>query len=274
MRDPNIYEQVLLMSVAKATPRNQIPANFTKESRAVEDLITAFEEEPAPNVDHQLTAMQGQGARWERYLWSVVAQGDASRRLGATRLLARIATWQSLPVLEELANDPATRMTAVLAIARLGSARNAAQLASIEPAGELRQALLRTLLERHDEESVALYLNFINGQEFRGDALVALDAASDPPIDLLLRFLDSPQKWIRLAAARSLARLPNPEIAERLSGAMLNGYGRQEALLALLLSSSDQAERILAQARQDLYLVASVHAAEQELRSLTVLERR
>jgi hypothetical protein len=52
------------------------------------------------------------------------------------------------------------------------------------------------------------------------------------------------------------------------------GIGRQEALVALLLSSNAQAADILSRARHDLYLVASVQAAEFELHLLSNSERR
>ena len=200
--------------------------------------------------------------------------GDPRERRGAAIALSRIGTPRSLNVLVDLTRDPLTHAAAVSGLCRLGRAVDLASLATVEADSKLRRKLLATLLERQTEESVGLLLDFVRSPGFRADALAAAETVEQPPVDLLVGFLESPQKSTRLAAAQALGRLPDVDLPERLSGSALGGIGRQEALVALLLSPNAQAASFLNQARQDLYLVASVHAAEQELHSLEIPERR
>jgi HEAT repeat protein len=273
-RDPSMYERVVLMSASANHDRNRRgrvkpqPVDRTIEE-SLEAWIVALSKNPNAEIGEPLAGAQNDLARCERLLWDIISRGSAERRLGAARVLARIATPRSLPVLIELTNDPTTRGAAILALGRLASVSDLARLASVEPDAKLRRNLLRSLLERRTDESIGIYLDFVNHRGTRADALGAAADMADPPVDLLLAFLESSQKSLRLAAAQALARLPNPQIARRLSGSVLDGIGRQEALVALLLSRSAQAEGVLREARQNLYLVASVQAAEQELHSLT-----
>ncbi len=274
-RDPNLYERVLLAGVfTQSQSANRVAEKNSQTRATIEALITAFADDADPDLGDRLSAVDLERQQLEPFLWDVISQSDASRRLGAARLLARIATARSLGMLVDLVNDPATRNAALPAVARLSSAGELAQLVSVEPDAELRRNLLQSLVERRDDEAVGWYLRFVNATASQNDALAALDHCADPPVELLLGYLNNPRRWVRRAAARSLARLPDPRIADELSGAVLEGFGRQEALLALLMSSSPEAERVLDQARRNLYLVAAVRAAEVELRSLTVPERR
>lgn len=274
-RDANIYERVALMTVSAGRRSNRhAPAKPEPDNGLLEDLIVALAGDPRADVDERLASVERDLVRYERSLWEIARRGSPERRRGAARVISRIGTAQSLPILADLMNDPTTHEAGILGLCRLASVADLARLATVELDPELRRSLLSTLLARRTEESVGLYLGFVNDQNFRTDALAAVATTTDPPVDLLLAFLESSQKSWRLAAAQTLGRLPDPEIAERLSESVFRGVGRQEALIALLLSSNAQAVGFLNQARQNLYLVATVQAAEQQLRSLAIPERR
>jgi len=268
-RDPNLYEQVILMrTTAKRRPR---AAAINREDRAVlvDELIDVMAKNPQADVEERLVSVQDDLARCERLLWKAVRKQSGERRLGAARLLSRLGTPRSLPVLMELASDPATHAAAVLGLGRLASGPDLAQLVAIEPDAGLRRQLLRMLLARGTPESVGLYLAFVNETGSRSEALGVLAEMNDPPADLLLAYLESPHHAVRLAAALALSRLSDPAVVERLC-ASVAGIGRREALIALLLSSSEKATGCLNEARENLYLVASVRAAEQQLESLQI----
>ncbi len=269
-RDPNLYEQVILMrTTARRRPR---AAAINREDRAVlvDQLIDVVAKDPQANVDERLNSLHADLPRTERLLWKIVRQASGKRRLGAARLLSRIGTPRSLGVLMELASDPATHESAVLGLGRLAAVHDLARLASIEPDAELRRQLLRMLLARETPESVGLYLGFVNEAGSRSEALGVLAEMEDAPAELLLGYLESPQRPVRLAAALALSRVPDPAVVERLCASVW-GIGRQEVLIALLLNRSDQAAGCLNQARENLYLIASVRAAEQQLHSLQIL---
>lgn len=268
-RDPNLYEQVILMrTTAKRRPR---AAAINREDRAVlvDELIDVMAKNPQADVEERLNSLHANLPRTERLLWKIVRQAGGERRLGAARLLSRIGTPRSLMVLVELASDPATHAAAVLGLGRLAADHDLAQLVVVEPDAGLRRQLLRMLLARETPESVGLYLAFVNEAASRSEALGVLAAMKGPPAELLLGYLESPQRPVRLAAALALSRVPDPAVVERLCASVW-GIGRQEVLIALLLNRSDQAAGCLNQARENLYLVASVQAAEQQLHSLRI----
>jgi HEAT repeat protein len=258
---------VLLGKFPKREPPRRSRPKRAPGEVSVDELIARLGERHDADVAAGLADLQADLPGSEQMLWDAVRQAEGKRRLGAARLLARIGTHRSLGVLIELAGDSLTHEAAVLGLARLAAAPEVARLAASEPDPRLRQHLLAGLLARRTSESTGYYLGLVQQPRTRSDALAAVVAMDDPPAEMLLDYLDSPQSSLRLAAAQALSRLADPAVAERLCQS-LGGIGRQEALMALLLSSSDQAADCLRHARQNIYLMAAVQAAEQQLYSL------
>jgi hypothetical protein len=264
VRDPNLYERVVLTRArTKRATTNRPTIDAT-----VEELFGVLAADPSADVSERLPTGDRDLERCERLLWGIIKRADDDRRQTAVRLLARLATPCSMSLLIGLASDPKTHEAAVLGLARLCGTGELARLASLEPDAKLRGALLETLLERRTPEAVGLYLQFVADEDTRALALTVVTDMANPPADTLLVFIESPQKSMRLAAAQALAELSGSDVAARLGDLVCDGVGRQEALIALLLSHSSQASKFLNDARRDLYLVASVHAAEQQLQSL------
>jgi hypothetical protein len=269
-RDPSVYEQVLLL---RAFPKRsaQGPGTSGVQTKFVDldELITRLAKDPQAQVDDELARLQHGAARVEPRLWKAAREGEAEKRLGAARLLARLGTSRSAPVLVELAADPAMHEAAVAGLARVGTNRDVARLAATEPDTALRRQLLAALVSRGTSDAVALYLGFVSAPGSRTDALTALTGAEHLPADVLLTYLESPQGATRLAAALALSRISDPAVVERLCD-FVWGIGRQEALVALLLSQTEQAAGCVNHARTNLYLVASLRAAERRLDSLQI----
>jgi hypothetical protein len=264
-RDPNAYERVALIRMIHEPRRNALLA----EAELVDELIAALAKDPDADIQERLATLPEDLIRWERRL-AEIARGDTSeRRLGAARLLSRIGTRRSVPLFAGLTADPQAGEAALHGLGRLASEGELARLASAEPDAELRRRLLRLLLERRTPGAVALYLEFVGAPAARSEALTVVAEMDDAPADQLLGYLDSPQSSTRLAAALALSRISDPTVVERLCGSV-GGIGRQEALIALLLSQSEQAAGCLDRARQNLYLVASLHAAERRLDALQI----
>lgn len=264
-REPNLYERLLLSRmIARGRGAAQDRPDVTA---AVASLIEAVADDPSADVTEPLAQVADNLPAVERRLWSVARQETGRRRLGAARLLSRIGTPRSLPVLVELAGDRATHSAAMLGLARMAGDDELARLASMERDSDLRRQLFAMLASRATPRALAHYLSLIDQQATRDEALRALADVASPPVEPLFRYLESPRQRVRLAAALALSRLPDPAVVGRLC-ASVRGIGRREALIALLLSPSDQAAGCLDEARQNLYLVASVHAAEQHLEQL------
>lgn len=126
---------------------------------------------------------------------------------------------------------------------------------------------LDRLLAGGSPRAAAQFLSLLAEPTSQKAALAALKRAKSPPIDGIAAFLDDPRRPVRLAAAHALSTLDDPLAVERLSQSVA-GIGRQEALMALLASRSPRASELIDAARRDVYLMASVHAAEQQLLTL------
>jgi len=282
-RDPNLYERVLWAGPPPG-PRRQRPQQLAgkaprrRASRSAEGL-------PGRNMSRATAERRSlfaglvaivSGARTmldapnrcEPKLWAAVRQNRGFARTSAAELLARVATERSLPVLVELAQAHDTHAVAIMGLVRLANPRDLAILAANEPDAGLRRRLLAALVERGTAESIGLYLNFVERTAMRHDALVALGDVREPPTNVLLSYLRAPNVAQRQAAAQALGRIADPQLALALAAAVDDAGVRKEALVALLLSPTPQAAAALREARQDLYLVASVRAAEFELQSL------
>lgn len=264
-RDPNVYERVVLIDMMKKGR----PTTAAVDEDLVERMIVALGKDAEADVHEGLVALSDNLAQYEPQLAEAAGKGSPQRRLGAARLLSRIGSRRSLPALVESMADPATRDAALVGLGRLASDRELARSAARTRDPDLRSQLLRLLLERGTNEAVALYLGFVNAPAFRDEALDAVDMLDNPPADELLAYLESPQGSLRLAAALALSRVPDAAVVERVCASVL-GIGRQEALIALLLNQSEKATGCLNRARNDVYLVASLRAAEQRLNSLQV----
>ncbi|MBI2823615.1 MAG: hypothetical protein HYX69_02865 [Planctomycetia bacterium] len=270
-RPPSLYERTLM--AGRVRPKRQKAGSAARglNDDKREQLILAMADD-AEVPDSALPT--GVTRRQEQSLATIVRQSAGERRIGAARLLSRVATARSLPVLARLSDDPETHEAAIAGLARLADAGHVAQLVDAEQDANLRRPLLATLLERGTEESVGLYLDFVRREETNGDALDAVGLVAAPPTDALIGFLRSSQSTTREAAAEAVARITEPDALERIAASTVGGVGRQEVLLALLMNPSPQAARLVQQARQDLYLLAAVQAAEHHLHELIDPPRR
>jgi hypothetical protein len=246
-----------------------VPRKAPRDEASFYEFVAAAGPNGAAAIAMRFGELRVDIPRLERQLWTSVRPGDGKRRLAAARLLAHIGSPRSLPVLVELAADPLTHEAALGGLGRLADDRDLARLAAVEPDERLRRQLLGVLLARGTSESVGLYLELVQHRNTRSDALAVLAQMEHPPADALLSYLESPQGAWRLAAAQALSRIADPAVFERLCQS-LGGIGRQEALVALLLSPSPRAAECLNHARHNVYLVAAVQAAERQLHSLGI----
>lgn len=285
VRDPTPYEQaVLAVAIARQKAKQVavagvpvlgkplMPVQRRAKSQAqatLVALVTDLAANDKVDVSERMANMRESRPRLEQRVWQLIEQGDTTQRLGAVRLLAELGTQRSVPLLERLTGEPELHEAALLVLAPLVNDRQLAWLADREPETKLRSVLLGQLLERRTPESAGWFLRFVDQPRTRAVALDIVASLENPPIDLLFSFLESSQTAQRLAAAQALAHCRDPLIAERLCTTAIKGVARHEALIALLLHSSPQAAHCLEEARRDLYLVASVQAAEQQLHSLT-----
>jgi hypothetical protein len=150
---------------------------------------------------------------------------------------------------------------ALPALLRLEDPQRLLALAWAERDSAERQKILVALWERRDPQSLAIVFREAATGRQAQDAIAALKAAKNPPIEGLCQVVaHSPQSDERTAAARLLGALGRPEATARLIQLTENAASRGSALTGLLASSEPSAKQFLATAENDPYLVASIRA--------------
>ena len=217
------------------------PDSLIARVDAALDVIAAGSRSDVATVAAELTKDFAPD-RIEQRLTPAVVGRPGARRTAALRLLARVATPRSAPLLASLAGNPADRPDAVAGLVRVGDVPTLAALAnSAFDEGE-RRRLLAALLRRDPARSVPAYLAFLADPTTAPAALAALDDVPAPPVEVLFAALNDPRRGTRLAAARALGRIDGPFVTARLAAMVRANVNRPEALAALASSDGPEAK--------------------------------
>ncbi|MBX3411523.1 MAG: hypothetical protein KF708_02305 [Pirellulales bacterium] len=204
----------------------------------------------------------------ESRLRALVEQSRGAKQAVALRLLATLATRDSLLFLINHSLRPHCPDEVLAAIERLCETHELAELAYRAESAERRRAWLAALLRRDAAENTPAYLALLRHPSITQDAIAALVAAENPPIEGLFAALASPDVDERIVAARALAARNDPAVSRRLAQIVMQNNARREALVALLMSKDAVASEFLAYARTDLRLWPSVQAVSAQYASV------
>ncbi len=269
VQSPSLYERVALIEAMPPTPRRA--TNAARERRGQSSAIARRQRRTtAPWKAPVAARILATARRGGEIVGGLVAQQYRLRQAidqGAVDLVARAAA--RIERAATLARNSSPHGKAVEDVIARGSVREVTTVLVREPEPDFRRRLLVELLTRWTSESVESYLNFVANPVSRDEAIAAVAAASHVPSDMLLAYLRSPRVPQRYAAALALARTSDAAVIDALAGSLADAESRQQALVALLLSPNARAAEIVDRAREDLYLVASVRAAEFDLHRLT-----
>ena len=243
------------------------PDSLIARVDAALDVIAAGSRSDVATVAAELTKDFAPD-RIEQRLTPAVVGRPGPRRTAALRLLARVATPRSAPLLASLAGNPADRPDAVAGLVRVGDVPTLAALAnSASDEGE-RRRLLAALLRRDPARSVAAYLAFLADPTTAPAALAALDDVPAPPVEVLFAALNDPRRGTRLAAARALGRIDGPFVTARLAAMVRTNVNRREALAALASSDGPEAKAYFEWALSSKELSAYARTARAALDAL------
>lgn len=268
-RPPNDYERLVLASVIRQQQSLPTPRRRMEQAALLAEMLDTLAADGAADAETLAATLISERERYERLLLDVVSLPNDQRQAAALRLLPHLATWRSVPVLRALAASGQAAGPAKRALARLGTPAEAAWLVEAEEDRKLRIELLTVLAERGERQAVQLFLRFVGDARSADDALKAVDAIGEPPLDALFAALVGNDVRQRQAAAQALGRINGPAVTTRLVALALEGIYRQEAMLALVACRGAEARAFVQQARQDLTLVAAVQAAEFQFRQFS-----
>jgi hypothetical protein len=271
-RPPTLWETALIHPRRTLTPTPRLPAAARPDSliARVDAAIGALASTPGAGpaaLADQLTK-DFPPDRVEQRLTPVIVGRPTPQRPGAVRLLARVATPRSAPLLASLAANPADRADAVAGLLRVGDVPTLAALASFPADESERRRLLAALLRRDPARSVPAYLAFLADPATSAAALAALDDVPAPPVDTLFASLNDPRRANRLAAARALGRIDGPVVTARLAAMVRRNVNRHEALAALASSDGPEAKAFFERALASKELGAYARTARAGLDQL------
>ncbi|HEY4313752.1 MAG TPA: hypothetical protein VGN12_30205 [Pirellulales bacterium] len=264
VREPTLYERVVLTRPISIRQKREFPRTTAKRKSAAAAQARAnwntLLAEAALITPEEL-------ARGTGRLTTNAIQYQQQLRKSAQRHTDRLIadTAGAIRHARELSISLRSHAQAVESLARQGELQDVVNWLVREPDRGLRRRLLVELVSRGNDESVGIYLAFVARPECRVEALSALADADQPPIAVIIAYLGSSNVPLRNAAALALGTSSDPEVVRALVSSLDDARLRQPALVALLLNRTPQAATVLNEAREDIYLVASVRAAELEL---------
>jgi hypothetical protein len=267
-RPATAYEQLLIrMAERRRQPKRSPPPAASADP--LDAVIEGLLADASADVSAAAASLSADRESNEtRLLGRLTSAGVEEQRVIA-RLLALLGSPRSVPALLTLAQTPETHAAAIRALTLLADENTLAALARAEREPSLQTQLIGQLLSRNSREAVALYLDLFAAPQLRGAALVALDDHTSPPIELLFAALNNGDSSQRLSAAVLLGRIDGPQVTERLVAQVFRHINRQEAFVALLASSGQEARQFIDAAHRDQTLFAAVNSAQLQLQRLS-----
>ncbi len=274
-----VYDQLICVAVERTIrerkrgrqllapePRLETPPELEGPDASIDELVALAasrlaDKEPYDDLVAQVKEEWSEQALLE---W-IQAAGDAVSIDAALHLLSHVVTKRSIPMLmrlRETHGDSATRL-----IARVAEPDQLFRLAREERDDSLGQELAATLLQHPEPRAVYLFLQLVDDRATSAMALGTVATVEELPTDLLLQCLAAPSRKVRLTAAMVLGQSRDANLSAQLVQLLGGTRTRRAAMVALVASRDDWARQFVDQASRDVYLAASVHAAQSVVNS-------
>jgi len=261
-REPTAFERLAfhMMQAERRPVDEKRPVTGELDDRLTEALDRLVSD---PSIDRRtlVAPLLSNRVVIERRLVELARRGTDPRRTAAIELLGELGGQRAVAVLLQLSRDEQVHIWAVLALAKCADSLTIRKLAFGETDAGARRELFGALLERGDVESVGYFLGFALNPKTSETALASIDDLDKLPTSVLFRYFDSPHLRERMAAARVLGTLNDPDVSRRMIESVNRNVKRSEALVALLSSSEREAETFLKEAQQNSPLMAAVQTA-------------
>ncbi|MDB2685662.1 hypothetical protein N9Y42_00425 [Mariniblastus sp.] len=196
--------------------------------------------------------------RLETYLIDAVERLPQQQATSAFRILCRVGSKSSLPVVLKYRNIEATQADAALAISRMADGLLLKQLVLESHDLHIQSQLMAGLLCRHDTESLDLFLELTAKHDLYSAAQKSGGIAHCVPTEILMQRLQSNRANIARAAAITLSGRNDPTITESLMQLANRPESRWSSVMALTARTDDSAIRFVRLASNDIRWSATV----------------
>ena len=194
----------------------------------------------------------------ESYLVGAVERLPKQQATSAFRILCRVGSQSSLPLILKYRSIEATQPDAALAISKLADARLLKQLILETDNTDLQSQLMAGLLCRHDADSLDLFLELTAKHDLYSAAQKSGGIAHCVPTEILMQRLGSNRVNIARAAAITMSGMSDPHITEYLLQLANHPESQQSAVMALTARTDDSAIRFVQLASNDIRWSATV----------------
>ncbi len=262
-REANTYERTMLLLHSTYIVRNRRAEKVvTEDPLAV--AVAAIVTRPGEDIAETARRLAEVCPNGEARLRALVQAPPSSERAAAIRLLSTLGTRQSLVVLLWCSRQQ--EQPAAEAVARLSTAAELAALARAESDLKLSRRWMAALAERGSPDAARRFLALVEDPIYSATALSACRFAKRPAVDTWFAALRSRRVATRMAAARALGALNDPEVSTRLARLAIDGTAGPEAFAGLLTSTDEVAEEFRRFARDDMRLWPTLRAIDSRLR--------
>ena len=176
----------------------------------------------------------------------------------AFRILCRVGSQFSLPLILKYRNIEATQTDAALAISKWANARLLEQLVLETHDADIQSQLMAGLLCRHDTNSLDYFLELTAKHDLYSAAQKSGGIAHCVPTEILMQRLRSNRANIARAAAITMSGMNDPNITEYLMRLANRPESYEQAVMALTARTDDSAIRFVRFASNDVRWSATV----------------
>ena len=194
----------------------------------------------------------------ESYLSDAVERLPKRQATSAFRILCRVGTQSSLPLILKYRNIEATQADAAVAISKWANARLLEKLVLETHDADLQSQLLAGLLCRHNTDSLDLFLELTAKHDLYSAAQKSGGIAHCVPTEILMQRLRSNRANIARAAAITMSGMNDPKITEYLMRLANRPESYEQAVMALTARTDDSAIRFVRLASNDVRWSATV----------------
>ena len=194
----------------------------------------------------------------EIYLTDAIECLPKQQATSAFRILCRVGSESSLPVILKYRNIDSTQADAARAISRLGDARLLIRLVLETSDSNIQSQLMAGLLCGNDTDSLDLFLELTAEHDLYSAARKSGGIADCVPVEILMQRLRSNRTNIARAAAITMSGMQDPKISEYLMRLASQPESRLSAVMALTARTDDTAIRFVQLASNDLRWSATV----------------
>ena len=245
-----------------ATNRAALLNSRVRRSKRVQDLR---------QLEQQDQHLRFTRLQVESYLANAVERLPKQQATSAFRILCRVGSQSSLPLILKYRNVEVTRADAALAISKLADARLLAQLILETNDADVQSQLMAGLLCRHDPDSLDLFLELTAKHDLYSAAQKSGCIAHCVPIEILMQRLRSNRARIARAAAITMSGMNDPNITEYLMQLANRPESYRSAVMALTARTDDSAVRFVQLASSDVRWSATVINEKRKWNRILVL---